>query len=384
MVNPTENLADRKFVPTQPFDRGDLPRFGQLIETVKDVFVKELTEFFDIYSASDRVEKRVEIKNIQKYSLSASANDLETAVNIITSYADTPDKFPLIAITSVSNRERKMNLGSNFVSHVQYPASVCGTKVGPFSLSDGDTIEITTRPLGTAASAVVSTITFSSEIFSDLTNLTIDEIIYVLNQCQALYYTASKTSEGYLRLETGGRCAKPWPNYIEVTGGDTAALAAFGLTLGDSDDYTSTSNPPKNRYGISGDITVNLDIYTDSINTRTELADLVFSFFAFYMEKRKFQFLGRSYQDRELTPPEWWHIVLQNQFSWSGESQEFRQGQEAYDMIYAMRGTVNVVAFDYVDRELVTSPVFLESSNVSASTTMPDGDYGGRNYLKNA
>lgn len=384
MVN--ENLTDRRYITTAPFAANDPPRFGQLIESAKDAFVSELKNYFD-YKTSDASYKISETPNIQKFELGASTpteRSFQETVNLIIAHADTLDKFPMIAVTSSTLRERKLGLGG-FVDRVQYPPSIISTEKGPFNLTDGWTLQIKTWPSGYQADETVSTIKFSSILFADISNVTNQELVDAINKSQALYYQMELTSDGYIRISTGGPCAVSTPNYIEVIGGDADCLLALGFTVGQSDTYLNTANPPKNRYGLAGDMTVNIDIVTDDINTRTELCDLVHNFFTFYMEKRRFQFLGRSYQDRSINPEEWWHIIFQSQFNWSGELATPRVGGgEQYDYIYANRGSIPIFITDFIDRKLVTEPIFLLRDHVipDEAGELPSGDYGGINWNK--
>jgi|GEM_PF-3541929 len=386
-----EDLTVRTYVPTQPYDANDPPRFSQLIETVKDAFASELKSFFTYaISSSSLLDTRYrmsELPTIEKYATGTSVpslidGDLETVAKTMMSYADSPDKFPMIAITSVSSRERRLGIGNNFVDHVQEAPRVEGTKAGPFALLSGWTIEVETMPWGLAANTTTTTLTLSSILFSDMTAATIDDVVRAIN-AQALYITASATPDGYLRLSCGGLCAPTTPNTIAITGGTTACLAAFGLTLYQSDTYLNTARPPKNRYGTMADMTVNIDVITDDLNERNEMSDLVRSFFDFWMEKRRFQLIGRSYQEEDIDPEEWYHIIFKGDFSWSGEVNVPRLGGEVYDYIYANRGTVTVTAIDYIDRPLTVTPIFLQSSDVVEETTLPTGDYFGRNFFKN-
>ncbi len=377
-----EDLVSRRPVATAPYDVNDPPKFAELSETVRDVFRKELEQYFD-YKTADASTKLIEAQNIQKFALGAATNEqsLETVVKMLMAYGDTKDKFPAIVVTSTSEREKALGIGSNFVASVQYPPRVEGTKVGPFNLTDGWTIEITTWPLGTVASATVSTITFATVLFSDMTVATIADIVRAIN-IQGLYYTAEATATGCLRLKTGGPCARPTPNYIEITGGTAACLTALGLTVGQSDTYLNPVRPPMNRYYDAADMVVNIDVVSDDINTRTELADLVRKFFTYYMEKRQFQFLGRSYYTEGLDPEEWWHVIFSRGFAWSGELNTPRPGGAQYDHIYAKRGSIPVTAIDYIDKALVTPPIFLQSTDILQDDTVPAGDYGGVNFLK--
>jgi hypothetical protein len=378
----TEDLTDRGLRTTDPFDSSDPPRFAQLTETAKDAFAKELTSYFDI-SSDDISSKIAEVPNIQKFALGATAGEtsLEQVIDLIQSYGVTPNKYPMVAITSSNVREKPMGIGSAFVASVQYPPSVVGTETGPFSFTDGWTLEYKTWPNGDEASETTSTMTFTTDIFADITNVTVEELAGRLNQTQALYTTFSATSDGFLRISCGGPCAVTSPNYIEITGGSAGLLLELGLTIGQSDTYLNTDNPPKNRYGIAGDMVINIDVIADEVNARTEVGDLVYDFFTFYLEKRRFQMFGRSYQDRDIDPSEWWHIILKKQFSWSGETNQPRAGGEQHSMLHAVRGSVPVYIYDFVDRAIVTPPVFLLPDNISEDTTLPIGDYSGPNWL---
>jgi len=382
-----EDLTTRKYIATEPFDANDPPKFSQLVETAKDAFASELTSFFS-YKTTDASSKISEMPNIQKFELGASGREdsLETVVNLIMAYGDTLDKFPMISITSMNLRERNMHLGDNFVANVQYPPSIVSSLAGPYDLDHGSGdawyLDIQTYPDGSTSSETTSRITFQRTMFADPTSVTAEELSARINMIQALYYTCAETHDGKFRISTGGPCAVAVPNTIEVTAGSSEILLRLGFVVGDSDTYLNTDNPPKNRYGIAGDLSINVDVVSDDLNTRTELADLVSNYFTFYMEKRRFQLLGRSYFDRSLSPEEWFHICFKNQFSWSSEIVKPRQGGEQYSQIFAIRGTVPIFIEDFIDRKLVTAPVFLDRDSISYDEDIPDGDYPGTNYLK--
>jgi len=381
-----EDLASRYPTTTAPLDNTDKPRFGQLSETAKDSFQVELTNFLT-YSISEGTTIFREIPNIEKFMIysDASAPSLETTVRLIQSYGDTPDRFPMIAITSASVKQRNLGLGSNFVDHVQYPPSVEGSESGPFVITEDESFEVTTWPLGYAGDddeyVSTTTLEMTSHFISDFSAVTVEEVVSAINK-QALVLKAYVTSTGKLGLQTGGVAAKATPNYIEISDGDTNLLAALGFTIGDSQSYTDTDNPPKNRYYVAADMVVNIDVVSDDLNTRQELADLVFDFFTYKMEARRFQFLGRSYQNKTQDPEEWFHIILQNEFNWSAEYVKPRQGGEQYDQIYAVRGSVPITITDYIDKRMTAVPVFLDEATIEPSDTMPSGDHGGRNWIK--
>jgi len=126
---------------------------------------------------------------------------------------------------------------------------------------------------------------------------------------------------------------------------------------------------------------INIDVISDDLNTKQELADLVYTYFTYYMEKRHFQLLGRSYFERGLDPEEWFHIIFNGQFSWSGETTIPRPGQEGYDRIYSVRGSIPVTVIDYIDKRITEAPVFGNQITLTNDDTIPAGDYPGTSYI---
>ncbi len=365
--------GSRAYRGTEPFDSSDPPRYGQLLETTKDGIASEFRRFFD-YDSDDMRAKIGEWPTIQKYAHmsggTTTEKSMETVVNLIMAQADTPDRFPMIALTSASMKEKRLGIGGNIASTGQYSPSVTNTKTGPFDLQPGWTIEIETDPNGDGE-MVTSTILFEEILFSDIHNATADDIVAAIGM-QALYFHSAATSSGYFQIATGGPLAKGSANTVEITGGTAACLAELGLTVGQSASYLDTNNPPKQRFGVAADITINIDVVSDSLNTRTELADLVFDYFASYSERSYFQIMGRSYLDSEIDPPEWYQLILQGAFAWSGEYFQPRAGGDQREGIYSIRGSVPLLAVDFVNRDVGT---YIQSGDVQQSEDLPEGDY---------
>ena len=260
-----ENLSERVLIPTQPFDANDVPQFSELVETAKDAFLSELNQYFN-YRTTDATQKISETPNIQKFALGAGTGErsLQTVVNTIISYADTPDKFPMISITSASVKEKKLGIGSNFVGAVQYPPSVVGTEAGPFNIDHGTEdapwiLTIETCPSGDLTETVESKITFPRSYFEDPTAVTAAEICRFVNKTQALYYTFDLTGDGFLRLEAGGRgSSRGLSKYIGIVEDTGNLLSQFGLTAGDSDNHLNSGNPPANRYRVAADMIIKI------------------------------------------------------------------------------------------------------------------------------
>ena len=125
---------------------------------------------------------------------------------------------------------------------------------------------------------------------------------------------------------------------------------------------------------------INVDVVTDSINTRLELSDLVYSYFGYHLQQKCFQFYGRSFFDR-LICDEWFHISLNNQFNWTGEVNKPRQGGEQYEHIYAIRGSIPLFIEDFIDKSVQEEPVWVDSSNVESEAVAGSSELTG-DYFK--
>jgi len=371
----------RAYRPADPFDAADPPKFGQLIETTKDAIASELRRFFS-YKSSDMRAKIGEFLNIEKfahYGAGSTERSMETVMNLIMSQADTPDRFPMIAITSASVKEKRLGIGGNFASAGQYSPSIMAANQGNFDLQPGWTLQLKTYPYANNPAmrtvSEISTILFDTVIFGDIHDASVDDVAAAINM-QALYYHAVTTPDGFLRIVAGGPAASGVPNSVEVIGGDSACLTALGLTVGQSDTSENMGNLPKQRFVVAADMTINIDVVSDSLNVRTELADLVFDYFAFYMERQFFQIIGRSYYMPDLEPAEFYQLILRGEFSWSGEYQTPRAGGDQREQIYSIRGSVPLISVDFVNRDVNRGlATWLHPENIVNNQDLPSGDY---------
>lgn len=358
---PNEDLYARRNIPTLPVDPNDPFRFSQLVETVKDCFQRELTDFFD-YRRADFQWLKTEIPTVEKYNLGFQPADsaIETFTHVLLQHPDILERLPLVAITTASGSNLKLGFGGQYVAPVQPAARVKGTNTGPFALQPNDKIAFVTTPNG--GPSIISTVLFVPAMFQNLGAATIDEVL-VAASLQLLYVTAKKTlysdPVGVLRFDAIGPMVRaPHPDSIEVLGppySTANALSELGFVAG-AKDSTATRNPA-NRYQLATNMTIGLDLGTESENERRELTDLLVYFFSLEMDKRDFTFYGRSVFDDEF-PGEWFQIVLRDQHSLSGEAEIPRQAGsgEQRDLIYINRLQVPVTIIDYVDRELTTLP----------------------------
>jgi hypothetical protein len=384
---PIDDLSLRRNIPTLPLDPKDPGRFSQLTEVAKNAFVTELQRYFD-YNQPYFNLRKMETPTIEKYNLGFSEfeSPIETWVKIIRQHPDTLEHMPLVAVTTSPGSNLKLGFNTQFVSAVQMPARVRATKTGPYALVDGDKIAFRTTPNNVPT---VSTVLFKSQLFSNIGQATIEEVLAAL-KAQVLYVSADvpkyTSPTDVLRVFAIGVLAQAYPNSITVLGPPYStqnALDQLGFVAGQSD--LSTSRPPANRYQQAANLTIGIDIGAESENTRTEITDLLNNWLSLVMDERDFTFYGRTVFDDEFRQSdgssENYQVVMLDRHSLAGESEVPRQGGsgEAKDLIYVNRISIPITILDYVDRSVVSAPQYLDQATIknspSDSDGLPAGDY---------
>lgn len=354
-------------IPTTPDDTSDPPRFGQPIETTKDAFIIELRKFFNRANiTSSRLE---EIPTIRKYDVSivAGENSLETAVKLIQKFPNIKEDLPLIAVLGANGRNLPMGIGGQYVATVSRPSFILGANTEPFALADGQTLIYKTTSVNN--DQYTSTIIFRSSRFQDITQATANEIISEID-FQALY-AKSANSSGKVLLQYGGPGNRPnILGDIEIVGG-TAAIA-LGFTIGQNAKYKDSI--PYRRYHQATYIDIAIEVVSEDSNIRTELTDLLWSFFTLYMDGRDYTFLGRSIFDYSI-PNETYQVIIKPDPAMSGEQEVPRPGDEV-DKIYVNRINVPVTTIQYIDRAVfipgTTTPFYVDSDSLIYDDTIPE------------
>lgn len=344
---PVLDRHDLHQVPTIPDNLSQPPRFGAITETVKDAFVLELRQYFE--TKYDRM-RLGELPRIDKYSVrgAVSSDPLETAVSLIRSYPDLTEDLPAIAITSTTGRNLKLDISNKYISSIIDYAKVSGTTIGPrYALADGMDIELTSLPDGKTVQQ--SRFVFKSFMFTNISQATIEEIVACIN-FQALYVTAYVARSGtdkMLGIKGGGPHANIFPNTVTITGG--TALSVLGLTASQTNTNFGAGKQAYERYSTSAELTVGIEIFTPSENVRTDLTDLVYDFFTYVMQDRKFQFYGRSIFDETILNEVYQIILRDSEFSFGGDNEVPRPGDKK-DKIYISRLSIPVIAIQCSDR----------------------------------
>lgn len=348
-------VLDRKDIEQQatvPINTDQPTRFGAINETVKDAFVNELTSYLNTQYDKLRLG---ELPRIDKYSAQGDVtlDPLETAVSIIRAYPDVTEDMPLIAVMATQGKNVKLSISDKNTSIFVPPARVVSSvTTGVFALTDGMTLTFTTAPSGDAGTLKTSTFIFRTYMFANIGAATLSEVIEAMN-FQALYAKATTTkvgSDDVLSLTAGGKFGITYPNKITITGGTGAT--ALGFTVAQEGQNYGLGAKAYERYHVAADLTVNLQVFAESENVRTEVSDLLYDFMSYAMNDRKFQFYGRSVFDDSI-PDENYQIILKdNEIQFSGETDIARSGDQR-DKIYINTITIPVLAIQYSDRIIV-------------------------------
>lgn len=384
-----DDLGIKQNAPTLALKTTDNFKFSQLVETAKDVFVRELREFLSQPPAN--AVRFSEPLNIEKYAFpepNSAVDPYETLLSIIRVVPDYLQKLPLIAVTQAGGSQRPIGLGGAFVDHVQLPPRLRSSNAGTYDLSalwglaSPPQLVVSTQPNG--VDDVTSTLLLPRPYFPTPAAVTARQIADVISR-QALYMQARSvdvSGSNYLELVAGGpiKMTHPssvggsrahhsgtepeTPSRIEILAGSTAdLLTALGFTVSQSDDSDNAARPPANRYATSANFTVGLDVGATSDNERTEITDLLLYFLNIYLNDKRFTFYGQHvFEDPAAgaTTERYFQIIL-NSWNMVAETDIPRPGAEGEDKIYATRFNIPIIVYDYVDRIVPTAlipPVF--------------------------
>jgi len=385
LVSPPASVASTSLIvdnlekrpePTIPDDGTDPPRFGQIIETTKDAFVTELKKFFDRNRITN--SRLREIPTIKKFDFSfkRSESSYETAVKIIRKMPDINENLPLVAVLAATGRNLPMGIGGQFVAPVSARTFVQGSQIEPFNLEDNQTLIYQT--ITPQKERLTSVVLFRDHRFSNIAAATAQEVVDEIN-FQALYARASVGEGGRINLAYGGPVSGPQGNSVsgDIEIGDEesdpgTAAAALGFSPGQKSEYSATT--PFNRYHQAMSLDIAIEVVSEDENIRTELADLVWSFFTFYMDERDYMFLGRTIFDPSI-PNETYQVIIKPDPSMAGESEVPRPGGDERDKLYVNRLNVPVTTLWYTDRAVVSSggtPFYLDADGVQYDGTIPE------------
>lgn len=383
-----DDLSLKRNAPTVALKTTDNFKFSELVETVKDTFVRELRTYFSLPTIA--AARFAETLNIEKYAIPPGPDPTETLLTVMRVYPDFLQQLPLIAITQAGASRRPIGLTGAFVDHVQYPPRVRATVPEPYNLSAllnptaPPRLAFQTRPDG--VTNVASTMLMASLFFPTPAAVSAQQLADAIN-LQALHARARAVTVGgsvFLEILAGGpvQMTRPGqepsgqrlyqggiepvtPNRIEILSASTAGLlTALGFSVGQQDDSDNPLRPPCNRYGTSANFTVGMDVGATDDNERTEITDLLIYFLNLYWADRDFTFYGQHVFEEPtsgLHTERYFQVVLNGEWSMVAEADIPRPGGEQEDKIFVARFNIPVTVFDYVDRIIPANlipPVF--------------------------
>lgn len=137
--------------------------------------------------------------------------------------------------------------------------------------------------------------------------------------------------------------------------------------IGFRDDSKNAARPVMNRYHASAQLNITIDVLAESPNERTELFDLIFGDFIFFLEQKLFTIYGRGVFD-EAFPDEHYQISIHQEVSDGGET-DFPRGEDQKDRVHANRMVLPVTTTWYIDR-----PVLVPSGPSAGQSWTLDAD----------
>jgi len=166
------------------------------------------------------------------------------------------------------------------------------------------------------------------------------------------YGLAGQTSEeSYVQINTQlPHTQQHIPHIAIMSAANTEKKMNIGRQVVHTYHHPVTGKPMI-REIVGGDMTIVIEISSVDTNVRSEISDLVYSFFTLYAEETAFSFLGDTEPDPNNGVPNNYQLILKSQAVLQGETQTPRPHGETFDIIYFNRVSVPILFFDYPDRE---------------------------------
>ena len=115
--------------------------------------------------------------------------------------------------------------------------------------------------------------------------------------------------------------------------------------------HDTVTGKPMVREVVGGDMNIIIDVSSVDTNERSEITDILYTFFTHYAEEQQFTFLGSAVTDEDTGAQNLYQLIIKAQAQIGGESELARPEGESFDKVYMNRVTVPILFIDYVDRE---------------------------------
>lgn len=406
----TEDLSKRSTLPTTQDVVQYSTRNGRVVETLKDVFVWELRDFFNTKSK----ERLDAVPSVDKFSADLSGNNreldpMETIVRVLRQFPDLTQRLPMVAVTAGSIKSLKIGMSTKLIDQVKakpclvsgtgsFPTPVLPPSPGfpfgfpifiptptipapqpdpgqpfvpfgaqppiinqpPLNIKNSDFLEVTIIIDGVTH---VSRFVFPDQLIGPPAQSY--RIVANAINLQALYCHADvvlKNGVPTLIIEPGGPLGRGTYYSIQRTN----ASANFDSWINfDTMAHIAPSDefPAVNRYAMSYTAEMSLVVACDGDTVRTELTDLVMNFFTFLMDDRQFTFYGRSFYGD--TEGEAYQIIIKDAEVSCGGEAETPRGDDPVRKVYSNSIVVPVHIMYYIDRAVA------EGANFVRDDTLP-------------
>lgn len=412
----------RGFNSVEPPDQNDPPKFSQMRETLKDIFVKSLQDFFQQENID--TGRIFEIPNITAFE--SSEDDPDRSANVIRRHYGKNEDLPQIVVLASSGESARLAFNNTFIG-VVYPNPQVTTAPGPFVFREISKLSLRTQPKK-YHNWVNTEITIPSG------TITSQELADLINEQSRL--VTAEVSDGRVNMIANGELQKIYPRVIEVIPSEeNCALSQLGLlrrgtgelkgtrpnatlesigsfdefndhnkkliitdsknpnnnfetlienvnsneinfencafvpnetvswTISEREDHLSRRIPPRHRYCHRRKMSVVIQVIAESEQTREELGDILLTYYDFIMQENFYTYSGREV-DGELDHNERYEIVLSPKNSNSAE-QEIERSVDKKDKLFILQITLPVEMSFYVDRPLVIQEGPAEGENLT-------------------
>jgi hypothetical protein len=289
--------------------------FERLNDFVRNTFVTRVGEFFNAQTGFLR-DVSSEIPNIEKYEVTEEQERFSSSVHIQRYFADLFEKLPLIAITSTGAREAFNQVGiQEFMD--ENSLRVVSSTTENYTLADEDNLLI-------KVDDKEYDIIFETEMFTDISDISIDEFRSVMDQL-FIFLRVEATDDKLTLYDRYGRA-------LEIVNG--TAVTKLGFTNG------QVAEAKYHKYSlISETMDAVIDVVTSDRNQRIEIMDLLSSLFGFYVYDK---YLGQWVESEGF-------VFFTTNYVRRGESETTLEGAPV-DKLYFDSMTIPVRAFVQIDR----------------------------------
>lgn len=293
-----------------------IQEFGRVSDFVRSSVVEKVTTYFSSSNVRDLVK---EFPVVEKYEITEqdSEGKFQSSVSIQRYFSDLFQKLPLIAITTTGEKNVPLNLFDSIVVD-SYAGILVSSLDEPYNLDDRDNLSV-------LIDGSRYDIIFNAEAFSDIHSILIDDLNMFFRQILPeliAYRFGSKLA-----------LADFYGREVIVIGG--TALEKLGFVSGQG--YVSIK---RTSSLIAEEMDVQIDVVASDRNQRTELSDVIHTFFGFYLYDKEF---GQWVWDNGF-------IIFKNNFVRRGESEASLQDAPV-SKLYFDSLSVTVFASISIERE---------------------------------